>query len=145
MRTVLLSWRVWLAGVLLITTGGAAFAAVSPFVSSHSEPHAVLYLNYKMVPSRIYPVRIWMVDGKITNRSDQPVVWMRSGDYDLQIKLTKVVNLADMPGLTQQLPDTKQMQNLKLSVEAGKAYYIGAKFDISGRWQPVVWKTEDIK
>ncbi|MGB9430353.1 MAG: hypothetical protein WCC11_10870 [Gammaproteobacteria bacterium] len=135
----------WLAGLLLAAVCAAAVAAPSPFVSSRSEPHAVLYLNYKMIPSRIYPVRIWMVDGKLTNRSDQPVVWLKPGEYSFKIKLTKVVNLAYVPGATQKLPDARQMQDLKLSVEAGKAYYIGAKFDASGKWRPEVWKTTDIK
>ncbi|MGH8337701.1 MAG: hypothetical protein ACRETL_12970 [Gammaproteobacteria bacterium] len=122
-----------------------AAAAASPFVGSRSEPHAVLYLNYKMIPRQIYPVRIWMVDGKLTNRSDQMVVWMKPGNYALTIKLTKVVNMDYTPGLTQKMPDAKQMHDLKLSVQAGKAYYIGAKFDSSGKWQPEIWKTADIK
>src|SRR5574337_1211482 len=93
----------WFAGALLAAVCVSAGAAVSsPFVGSRSEPHAVLYLNYKMVPRKIYPVRIWM-------------------------------------------PDAKQMHDLKLKLEAGKAYYIGAQFDNSGAWQPVVWKTADVK
>jgi len=145
MRSVFRAWQVWLTGVLLATACGAVFAAVSPFTNSRSEPHAVLYLNYKMVPSRIYPVRIWMVDGKNTNRSDQPVVWMKPGEYNLTIKLTQVVNMDYIPGLKQKMPDTRQMRDLKLHVEAGKVYYLGAKFDASGAWQPVVWKSENIK
>lgn len=134
------------AGVLFAALCIGAFAATtSPFVSSRSEPHAVLYLNYKMVPRQIYPVRIWMVDGKLTNRSDQTVVWMRPGDYLLKIKLSKVVNLNYMPGLAQRMPDAKQMHDLKLKVLVGKAYYLGAKFDSSGAWQPLVWKTENLK
>ncbi|MGH8398657.1 MAG: hypothetical protein ACRETA_10505 [Gammaproteobacteria bacterium] len=86
-----------------------------------------------------------MVDRKLTNRSDQMVVWMKPGSYTLSIKLTKVVNMDYTPGLTQKMPDAKQMHDLKLSVKAGKAYYIGAKFDTSGKWQPEVWKTADIK
>lgn len=136
----------WFAGALLAAVCVSAGAAVSsPFVGSRSEPHAVLYLNYKMVPRKIYPVRIWMVDGKLTNRSDQSVVWMQPGEYQLTIKLTKVVNMAYVPGMAQKLPDAKQMHDLKLKLEAGKAYYIGAQFDNSGAWQPVVWKTADVK
>lgn len=134
------------AGALLATVCVSAGAAVSsPFVGSRSEPHAVLYLNYKMVPRQIYPIRIWMVDGKLTNRSDQNVVWMQPGEYQLTIRLTKVVNMAYVPGLAQKMPDAKQMHDLKLKMEAGKTYYIGAKFDNSGAWQPVVWKTADTK
>lgn len=136
----------WCAGVLCAAICATVFAAVSSaFVNSRSEPHAVLYLNYKMVPSQIYPVRIWMVDGTLTNRSDQGVVWMKPGDYTLRIKLTKIVNLDYVPGLKQKLPDARQMQDLKLDLQAGKAYYIGAKFDASGNWQPVVWKTAEFK
>ncbi|MDE2273961.1 MAG: hypothetical protein KGL00_07145 [Gammaproteobacteria bacterium] len=136
----------WCAGLLSMAIYLTAFAATpSAFVNSRSEPHAVLYLNYKMVPRRVYPVRIWLVDGKLTNRSDQGVVWIKPGDYTLRIKLTRVVNLDYVPGLKQKLPDARQMQDLKLALQAGKAYYIGAKFDASGNWQPVVWKTEELK
>ncbi|MGH8362240.1 MAG: hypothetical protein ACRESQ_02685 [Gammaproteobacteria bacterium] len=136
----------WCAGLLSLAICLTAFAATSSaFVSSRSEPHAVLYLNYKVVPRQIYPVRIWMVDGVITNRSDQQVVWMKPGEYALTIKLTKVVNLAYVPGLKQQMPNARQMQELKLELQAGKAYFIGAKFDASGNWQPEVWKTEELK
>lgn len=136
----------WFAGALFAAVCVVASAAVSsPFVGSRSEPHAVLYLNYKMVPRQIYPVRIWMVDGKLTNRSNQNVVWMRPGEYRLTIKLTKVVDMAYIPGMAQKMPDAKQMHDLKLKLEAGKAYYIGAQFDNSGAWQPVVWKTADAR
>lgn len=144
MRTQFLGSRIWPVGLLLVVLGGNVFAT-SPFVNSRSQPHGVLYLNYKMVPRQVYPVRVWMVDGKLTNRSNQMVVWMKPGDYKLTIKLTKVVNLAYVPGLKQQLPNQPQMRDLRLDVQAGKAYYIGAKFDNAGAWQPVVWNTEDLK
>lgn len=145
MRTLLKYGKVGLLGVLLAVTCGAAFAADAPFVNSRSEPHGVLYLNYKMVPRQIYPVRIWMVDGKLTNRSDQMVVWMKPGDYKLTIKLTKVVNMDYAPGLTTNKMDGAQMHDLNLKVEAGHAYYVGAKFDAKGSWEPVVWKSEAVK
>ena len=136
----------WCAGLLSLVVCVTAFAATSSaFVNSRSAPHAVLYLNYKMVPSQIYPVRIWMVDGRLTNRSDQGVVWMKPGAYTLRITLTRVVNLDYVSGLKQKLPAARQMHDLKLNVQAGKAYYIGAKFDASGSWQPVVWRTEERK
>lgn len=143
MRSLFRAWQLGLVGVLMAAAGGAAFAAGSPFVNSRSEPHAVLYLNYKMVPKRIYPVRLWMVDGQLTNRSEQEVVWMKPGDYNVTIKLTKVINLDYIPGLKQRMSDAKQMHAIKLSLQAGHAYYLGAKFDASGAWQPVVWKSEN--
>ena len=145
MKTLFRIWRMWLTGLVLAAMFGPAIAAATPFVNSRNEPHAVLYLDYKMASRQIYPVRIWMVDGKLTNRSNQNVVWMRPGSYTLTIKLTKIINMDYMPGLTQKLPDAKQMHNLKLNVEAGKAYYIGAKFTASGTWRPAVWKTIGIK
>lgn len=137
--------QAWLVGLLLAMTCGAAFAADSPFVNSRSEPHGVLYLNYKMVPRKIYPVRVWAVDGKLTNRSDQMVVWMKPGDYKLTMKLTKVVNMNYVPGLTMNKMEAQQMHDLQITVKAGEAYYIGAKFDAKGAWEPVIWKTEPAK
>ncbi|HVA54540.1 MAG TPA: hypothetical protein VNI53_01895 [Gammaproteobacteria bacterium] len=143
MNVMMRKSNVWLIGLLLASLCAATMA--SPFVNSRSVPHAVLYLNYKLIPQKIWPVRIWMVDGKLTNRSDQQVIWIQPGKYSFDVKLTKVVNLAYMPGLMQKIPNAQQMHEMKLRVEAGKAYYIGAKFAASGKWQPEVWKTEKAK
>jgi hypothetical protein len=55
------------------------------------------------------------------------------------------VNLADLPGLQRSARYGQEEHKLKVTVEAGKGYYIGAKFLASGKWKPEVWKTVDIK
>jgi hypothetical protein len=132
----------WLAGMMLAMVCTAAMG--SPFVGSRSEPHAVLYLNVNQNAKQIWPVKIWAVDGKLTNRSNQGVLWIKPGEYTFQFKLG-VVNLADVPGLERNARYGQETHELKMSVEAGKAYYIGAKFAASGKWQPQVWKTSDAK
>ena len=118
----------FIIGMLLAVLCTAANAS-PPFVSSQSVAHAVLYLDYELVPQKIWPVRIWMIDGKLTNRSDQREVWIQPGKYSLNMKLTKVVNLAYVPGLIKKHPEMRQMHDLDITVEAGKAYYLVAKFE----------------
>lgn len=134
---------VWFAGLLLAGVCGAALAA-SPFVGSRSEPHGVLHLNVNQAAKQIWPVKIWAVDGELTNRSDQGVLWIKPGDYAFKVKLG-AVNLADIPGLSRRASYGQETHDLKLSVQAGTAYYIGAKFAASGKWEPMVWKTEAAK
>ena len=152
-----------LTGAALLASVSLAGAADSPFLGSKSEPHGTLYLNVDQRASQIYPVNIWAVDGKLTNRDDQGVLWVKPGEYTFTFKVAKDtnvtvnkpgaiasqervqgVNMADAPGL--QRDSGKQEEHvLKVTVEAGKAYYIGAKLGSRGSWQPVVWKTEDQK
>lgn len=132
----------WLTGVVLALIGTMAVA--SPFVGSRNESHAVLYLNVSQNAKQIWPVKIWSVDGKLTNRSNQGVLWIKPGEYVFKIKLG-TVNLADVPGLQRNAVYGQETHELKISVQDGKAYYIGAKFEASGKWQPEVWKTEKAK
>src|SRR5690348_12478564 len=150
-----------LTGAALLASVSLAGAADSPFLGSKSDAHGTLYLNVDQRASQIYPVNVWAVDGKLTNRDDQGVLWVKPGEYTFTFKVAKDtnltvnkpgaiasqervqgVNMADAPGL--QRDSGKQEEHvLKVTVEAGKAYYIGAKLGSRGSWQPVVWKTED--
>ena len=150
-------------GAVLLVSASLAGAADSPFLGSKNEPHGTLYLNVDKRASQIYPVNIWMVDGKLTNRDDQGVLWVKPGDYTFTFKVAKDfnltvnkpgavasqervqgVNMADAPGLQRDSGKSEE-HVLKVTVEAGKAYYIGAKLGARGKWEPVVWKTEDQK
>jgi hypothetical protein len=131
-------------GALFAAVSMAAIAATSPFLGSQGDPHGTLYLNVDQSARQIFPVKIWSVDGQLTNRSDQGMLWVKPGNYTFSVKLGKV-NMADVPGLERGTSDGQQDHNLKVTVEQGKAYYIGAKFSAAGKWEPVVWKTEDQK
>lgn len=132
-----------LSGLLLAAAGVSAFAA-SPFLGSRSEPHGALILNVNQSARQIWPVRIWAVDGTLTNRSNQGVLWIKPGEYTFNVK-TGVVNMADVPGLSRSTNYGQEAHDLKLKVKAGTTYFIGAKFAASGKWKPVVWKTESSK
>ena|SRR5579859_4489334 len=151
----------WSVAAALAAVSLAALA--SPFLGSSKDPHATLYLNVDQRAKQIYPVNIWMVDGKLTNRSDQGVLWVTPGEYTFTFKVARDarltvnkpgeigtseaergVNMADAPGLVHDAGGRRdQPHDLKVTVEAGKAYYIGAKLGSAGKWEPVVWKTED--
>jgi len=130
-------------GGMLALASMAVIAATSPFLGSQSDPHGTLYLNVDQSARQIFPVKIWSVDGQLTNRSDQGMLWVKPGDYTFSVKLGKV-NMADVPGL-ERGANYQEDHDLKVTVEQGKAYYIGAKFSAAGKWEPVVWKTEDQK
>jgi hypothetical protein len=131
-------------GTLLALASIAVMAATSPFLGSQGDPHGTLYLNVDQSARQIFPVKIWSVDGQLTNRSDQGMLWVKPGDYTFSVKLGKV-NMANVPGLERGASYGQEEHNLKVTVEQGKAYYIGAKFSAAGKWEPVVWKTEDQK
>lgn len=105
-----------------------------------SGPHAKLYLNVDKRASQIYPVEIRTIDGKLTNH--RGVMWIAPGEYTFGVKASGTVKVADLPGFQMKPSTGPQEHTLKLKVEAGKAYYIGAKFQSNGSWEPVVWKTE---
>lgn len=146
MKISLRNSTLWIAGALLSAVSLAGLAAAdSPFLGSKADPHGTLYLNVDQTAKQTYPVKIWQVDGKLTNRSDQGVLWVKPGDYDFTIKVSSSVNLANVPGLQTRAGNGPDQHDLKITVEPGKAYYIGAKFDAAGKWTPVIWKTEDQK
>lgn len=129
---------IWCAAALLMLAAGIAHAGLGGGVMSG--PHAKLYLDVDQRAKQIYPVEIWKIDGKLTNH--RGVMWIKPGDYTFSVKVSGKVNLADLPGLKSKPSLGPQEHTLTLKVEAGKAYYIGAKFDSAGDWQAVVWKTE---
>lgn len=141
MQTAACKPLAWAAGALCALAAFTAGAAAGPFLGSRSAPHATLYLNVDQTAKQIWPVEIWAVDGRLTNRVDQGVLWVKPGRYTFTIKVSRNVNLSSIPGLQRSARYGEDSHELKLSVEAGKAYYIGAKFDASGKWQPLVWKT----
>lgn len=145
MKTSKGRFAVMMGALLALASMAGMAASDSPFLGSASDPHGTLYLNVDQTAKQIYPVLIWQVDGKLTNRSDQGVLWIKPGDYTFTVKLSRDVNLADVPGLQRGSGYGQQEHQIKVSVEQGKAYYVGAKFSASGKWEPVVWKTEDQK
>jgi hypothetical protein len=144
MMTITRRFEAFAAAALLAAVSVAGLAE-SPFLGSSKDPHATLYLNVDLRAKQTFPVEIWSVDGKLTNRSDQGMLWVKPGDYTFSVKVSHSVNLADVPGMQRRATYGQDQHELKVSVEAGKAYYIGAKFDSSGKWEPVVWKTEEQK
>jgi len=145
MKISLRTSALWTVAALLAAMSLTSIAADSPFTGSKSDPHGTLYLNVDQTAKQTYPVLIWSVDGKLTNRSDQGVLWVKPGDYTFSVKVSRAVNLANVPGLQTRAGYGQDQHDLKITVEQGKAYYIGAKFDASGKWEPVIWKTEDQK
>jgi hypothetical protein len=130
---------IWCTAMLLLLIAGVAQAGSDEGLMNG--PHAKLYLNVSQRAKQIYPVEIWKIDGKLTNH--RGVMWIVPGDYTFSVKVSGKVNVANLPGFQTRPSLGPQEHTLKLKVEAGKAYYIGAKFSSAGNWEPVVWKTEN--
>ncbi|MGA9856165.1 MAG: hypothetical protein WBR29_12925 [Gammaproteobacteria bacterium] len=118
-------------------------ASSSPFVGSIKTKHAILYLNVDQRARQIWPVEIRAVDGVLSNRANQGVLWIQPGIYTFTLRVSQSVNLADVPGLARSANYGHTEHELYLRVQTGKAYYIGARFEAAGTWKPVVWKVHD--
>src|SRR5579859_4953132 len=99
MKITLRKSGLWVIATLLAAISLASAAADSPFLGSKSDPHGTLYLNVDQTAKQTYPVEIWSVDGKLTNRNDQGMLWVKPGDYTFSVKVSRAVNLANVPGL----------------------------------------------
>lgn len=144
MNTIFQRATLLAVAAILLFAGFMVGASTSPFVGSIKMEHATLYLNMDQRARQIWPVEIRAMDGVLSKRSNQGVLWIQPGTYTFTLRISQAVNLADVPGLARSAGYRHVEHELKLQVQTGKAYYIGAKFEASGVWKPVVWKTQDI-
>ena len=107
------------------------------------------------IPGKVYPAYIAVIDG----RSVQPTspvgglaatkhtFRLAPGDHTLRL----VADLSDATGTLSTgptyTPRGEQPGEIKLFVEAGRQYYLGARLTGSRRdeWEPVVWSVKDIE
>lgn len=131
--------------MLLITLSALMFSVsvlASPFTSPN-KPSAKLVMNKPQVTKQLFTMSLTQVDGQnIQDRGG--VVWLKPGQYDLTF--SAMVNHNQTKGQTAKATTkSKKLNNdLLLSVEAGKTYYLAfdAKDSDADNWKPVVYKTE---
>lgn len=118
------------------------------------EPYGIVSVEISNVPKYVYPVRVAAING-------EPV---RPGSLDLSNPNVGKLRFELPPGdhvirvtadLTQatgsirsiRTPREEQPGEVKIFVEAGRRYYVGAYFPGGRRdeWKAVVWKVEDIE
>lgn len=91
----------------------------------------------------IYPVSFVEIDGQ--NIPSRETFWLKPGKYELRVRpvISDIGGLRSISGRIQEDPDRNVIE---LVVEAGKAYYIGARVDRTNRRQPyttVLYRVED--
>lgn len=130
-----------LAGLAVIGTASAKSA--SDFYADMDEPHGTVVGWSKRPASDIYETRIIKINGE-EMPSERGVVYLQPGEYTLEFQiLTRNHQPSARTRLTRREP--KDYNELKLTVEAGKRYYIGGKFNRRTSdfpWSIVLWKVE---
>jgi hypothetical protein len=133
--------------VLTVLAAAAVLVAVPaladrPFAGA-GEPSGQIVGSPARPAGDIYPVRFVGIDGE--NIVPREVFWLKPGKYTLTV--TPIIT--DPGGLTTRRPHPRQkegMNKIDLVVEAGKTYYIGARYDNKNRRAPystVVYRIEE--
>lgn len=136
MKRILYFWML----LTLVAAAMPALADGAPFASAN-EPHAVVYLNGSPRAQDLYPVRVRSINGRLTVRENLPVLRLAPGTYKLQIRLETIKHMENLPGMVAGGTRHRTNDTLTLTVEPGMAYYLAARVQQNGNWQPVIWKT----
>ena len=117
------------------------------------EPYGIVSVEIKNVPKYIYPVRVATINGEPVrpgslDLSNPNVGKLRfelpPGDHVIRV----TADLTEATGSIRSIrtPRDEQPGEVKIFVEPGRRYYVGAYFPGGRRdeWKAVVWKVEDI-
>ena len=106
-------------------------------------------LDFAEVPAKLSPARLAELDGKnLTGPASRTRFWVEPGVHEIVVTAI-IENRMELPGAIVNRhvggPDDDPGKTT-IEVEAGKRYRIAAQaLDNMGKWQPVVWKVEDIE
>lgn len=135
----------WLLAAVLALMAPLASAA-SPIAGS-GEPHGIVVTSVKRVAQQIYPVEIETL-GDHNLATPLRSLRVKPGTYEVYARLREPVDRGLAPGLkyNRQMDQDFDDPPLRLTVEAGKTYYIGAKVKRPNEGLDlIVWKTEPSK
>ena len=152
--------RGWRAALMLIAGLATAGCMESQMLSGEDRYGTVTAFSSD-IPGGIYPAYIATVDGRNINTTDaiQPTrtglgggaggganrhtIRLPPGDHEIRI----VADLTQATGtLSTEINNRRSSTGtIKLYVEEGRRYYLGARLTSSrrGEWEAVVWKVED--
>ncbi|MGD8977697.1 MAG: hypothetical protein PVG91_08835 [Gammaproteobacteria bacterium] len=129
--------------VLLLT---ALMFAGTGWAGEDTEGKAIL--DFAEVPAKLSPARLAELDGKnLTGPASRTSFWVEPGVHELVVT-AMIDDPSRLPGTIVNRhvggPDDDPGKTT-IEVEAGKRYRIAAQaLDDRGKWEPVVWKVEDI-
>jgi hypothetical protein len=151
--------RGWRAA-LVLAAGLAAAGCMESQMLSGEERYGTVTSFSSDIPGGIYPAYIATIDGRNINTTDaiQPTrtglgggaaganrhtIRLPPGDHEIRI----VADLTQATGtLSTEINNRRSSTGtIKLYVEEGRRYYLGARLTSSrrGEWEAVVWKVED--
>lgn len=105
-------------------------------------------LDFAEVPAKLSPARLAALDGKNTlDPASRTSFWVEPGVHEIVVT-AMIDDPSRLPGTIVNRhvggPD-EDPGKTTIEVEAGKRYRIAAQaLDDRGKWEPVVWKVEDI-
>lgn len=141
--------------VVLAAAGLVTGGCMEAKMLSSDDPHGVVTTFTSNIPEKIYPAYIAVIDGRNVQTTSavgglagkKHTFRLSPGDHTIRV----VADLSQATGTlvtgTVYTPRGEQPGEIKLFVEAGRRYYIGARLTGSRRdeWEPVVWAVQDIE
>jgi hypothetical protein len=141
--------------VFLLAAFGLLGGCMEAKMLASSDPHGIVTTFTSDIPDKIYPAYIAVIDGKNVQSTSavgglaarKHTFRLAPGDHTLRI----VADLRDATGSLvtgpTYTPRGELPGEIKLFVEAGRRYYLGARLTGSRRdeWEPVVWAVRDIE
>ncbi len=156
MRTSLSALGIRFTGLVVsLAAVGFAGGCMEARMLSSDEPYGVVTTFTSDIPDKVYPAYIAVIDGRNVQSTSavgglagrKHTFRLPAGDHTIRV-------VADLTQATGTLntgavytPRGEQPGEMKLFVEEGRRYYIGARLTGSRRdeWEPVIWAVHDIE
>lgn len=140
--------------VMALSVALVAAACTEARMLSSDEPYGIVTTFTSDIPEKIYPAYIAVIDGDNVQSSSavgglagrKHTFRLAPGDHTIRIVADLTQATGTLISGTTYTPRGEQPGEIKLFVEAGRRYYLGARLTGSRRdeWEPVVWAVHDI-
>lgn len=129
------------AGLLSLAFSGGAVA--SDALADADEPHGIVRTDVERGAHQIFAVDVLEIDGDLVSVSNKEALWLTPGEHTLTLR--SQVDLSKTFGIKRTIGSGNSPNELTLTVEPGKVYYVGVKAVRGGKYdfQPVVWKVSE--
>lgn len=142
-------------GLLLVAVSALSGGCMEARMMSPDRHYGVVTTFTSDIPAKIYPAYIAVIDGKNVQTTAalgglagrKHTFRLAPGDHTIRL----VADLSQATGTlgtgVDYTPRGEQPGEIKLFVEEGRRYYLGASLTGTRRddWQPVVWSVQDIE
>lgn len=148
----------------LLLTAVALCACMEAKMLSSDESYGVITTFTSNIPEKVYPAYIAVIDGKSVQTTgsigglagQDPRTFLKTRKHTFRLPpgehtIRIVADLSDATGTLRSTggytPRGEQPGEIKLFVEEGRQYYIGARLTGTRKneWEPVVWAVKDIE